>query len=123
MCSQAEDTADNSLQLEAAKGTVMHVKHLPPPVEVLEDNIPFILDRAAGTDISGVVRPPISQPAMTHGYFMWSKNRRQDMAAKGIAGQKCPSDTPRSKPDTGSSNEVKKQKTAALDSGQSAPSQ
>ena len=30
MCSQAGDTANNSLQLEAARGTVMHVNHLPP---------------------------------------------------------------------------------------------
>ena len=47
----------------------MHVNHLPPPVGVLGDNAPFILDGAGGTNISKVVRPPISQPALTHGYF------------------------------------------------------
>ena len=48
----------------------MYVNHLPPPVGVLGDNVPFIFDGPGGTDISGVVRPPISQPAMTHGSFM-----------------------------------------------------
>ena len=55
MCSQAGDTANNSLQLEAARGTVMPVNHLPPPVEVPGGNVPVILDEAGGTDISGVV--------------------------------------------------------------------
>ena len=35
ICSQTGDTANNSLQLEAARGTVMHANHFPPPVEVL----------------------------------------------------------------------------------------
>ena len=60
MCSQSGDTANNSLQLEATRGTVMHVNHLPTPLEVLRGNGPVILDGAGGTDISGVVRPPIS---------------------------------------------------------------
>ena len=47
----------------------MSVNHLPPPVGVLGDNVPFILGGVGGTDFSGVVRPPISQPAVTHGYF------------------------------------------------------
>ena len=47
----------------------MHVNHLPPPVKVLGGNVPVILDGAGGTDISGVVRPQISQLAFTHGYF------------------------------------------------------
>ena len=54
---------------------------------------------------------------------MWSQNKRQDSAAKAIAGQKCQSDTPRSKPNTGSSYKAKKQMTATLDGGQSVPSQ
>ena len=78
----------------------MCVKHLPHPVGVLGDNAPFIVDGAADTNISGVVRPPIIQPAMTHGYFKWSQNKRQDTAAKAIAGQKCPSNTQRPKPNT-----------------------
>ena len=61
ICTQAGDTANNSLQLEAARGTVMCVNHLPPPVEVLGDNALFILDGAGGSDISEVVRPQISQ--------------------------------------------------------------
>ena len=101
----------------------MCVNHLPPLVEVVGDNIPFICDGTGGTYISGVVRPPISQPAMTHGYFMWSQNKRQDIAAKAIAGQKCQSDTPRPKPNTGTSCKAKKQMKAALDGGQSVPSQ
>ena len=60
MYSQAGETANNSLQLEAARGTAMHVNHLPPPVEVLGGNVPDILDGAGGTDISGVVSPQIS---------------------------------------------------------------
>ena len=87
-------------------------------MEVRGDNVPFILDGPGGTDISGVVRPPISQPAMTHGYFRWSQNKRQ-----AIAGHKCPSDTPRPKPNTESSNKTKKQMTAVPDGDQSVPSQ
>ena len=112
MCSQAGDTA-----------TVMHVKHLPPPVEVLGGIIPVIHDGAGGTDISGVVGPQIIQPLLTHGYFTCSQNKRQDIAAKAIAWQKYPSDTPRPKPNTGPSNKAKKQMTAALDGGKSVPSQ
>ena len=123
MCSQAGDTANNSLQLEATRGTVMCVNHLLPLVGVLGDNIPFILHGAGSTDISGVVRPPISQPTMTHGYFMHFQNKRQGMVAKAIAGQKCPSSTPRPKHNAGSSNKAKKQMAAALDGGQSVPFQ
>ena len=120
MCSHAGDTANNSLQLEAVRGTVMYANHLPPPVEVLGGNIPVILDEAVGADISGVVGPQISQPALTHGYFTWSQSKRQDIAAKAIAWQKCPSVTPRPKPNIAPSNKAKKQMTAALDGGQSA---
>ena len=49
--------------------------------------------------------------------------KRQDIAAKAIAGQKCPSDTPRPKLNTEPSNKVKNQAMAALDGGQSVPSQ
>ena len=69
MCSWAGDTANNSLQLEAARETHMHVNHLPPLVEVLGGDVPVIFDGTGGTDIGGVVRPQISQPALTHGYF------------------------------------------------------
>ena len=113
MCSQAGDTANNSLQLEASRGTVMCVNHLPPTVEVLGENVPFILDGPGGTDISGVVRPQINQPDMTHGYFTWSQNKRQDIAAKAIAGQKCQNDTPMPKPNIGSSNKAKWQMKAS----------
>ena len=123
MCSWAGDTANNSLQLEAARGTLMHANHLPLPVEVLGGNIPVIFDGTGGTDISGVVRPQISQPALTHRYFTQSKNKRQGITAKAIAGQKCPSDTPRPKPNMGPSNKAKKQMITALDGGQSVPSQ
>ena len=64
MCSHPGDSVNNSLQLEAARGTVMCDTCLPSLVEVLGDNVPFILDGAGGTDIRGVVRPLISQPAM-----------------------------------------------------------
>ena len=115
MCSQAGDTANNSLQLESTRGTVMCVNHLPLPVGVLGGIITFLLDGAGSTDNSVIVRPPTSKPAITHGYFTWSQNKRQDTAAKAIAGQKCSSDTPKPKPNTGSSNKAKKQMTAALD--------
>ena len=69
------------------------------------------------------MRPQISQPTLTHGYFTWSLNKRQDIAAKAIAGQKYPSDTPGPKPNTWPSNKAKKQMTAGLDGGQSVASQ
>ena len=56
-------------------------------MEVLGDNVPLIHDVAGGTDISGVVRPPSSQPAMTHAYFIWSQNKRQDIAANATEGR------------------------------------
>ena len=61
MYSQAGETANTSLQLEAARGTVMHVNHLPPQVEVLGGNVPIIFDGAGGADISGVVHKLASQ--------------------------------------------------------------
>ena len=70
--SNKEDPANNSLQLECVRGIVSCVNCLPPLVEVLGDNVPFILDGAGGTDISGEARPQITQPAMTHDYFIWS---------------------------------------------------
>ena len=70
-----------------------------------------------------MVRPQISHPALTHGYFTQSQNKRQGITTKAIARQKCPSDTPRPKPNTGPSNKAKKQMMAALDSGQSVTSQ
>ena len=68
MCSWAGETAHNSLQLEAARQTLMCVNHLPLPVEVPGGNVPVILDGAGGTDIGRVVKPQISQPALTHYY-------------------------------------------------------
>ena len=67
MCSQTEDTANNSL--EAAGAMAMCINHLPPPAEVLGDNPALTLIGASGTDVSGVIREPIIQPATTHGYF------------------------------------------------------
>ena len=100
MCCWAGDTANNFLQLEAARGILTHANHLPPPVEVLGGNVPVIFDGAGGTDINGVVRPQISQPALTHGYFTWSKIKRQDIMAKAIVGKKCPNDIPMPKTNT-----------------------
>ena len=66
MCSWTEDTANNSPK--AARAMAMYINHLPPPAEVLGDNSALTLIGADGTDISGVIREPIIQPAMTHGY-------------------------------------------------------
>ena len=82
MCSQAEDIANNSLQLVCPRGIITCVNCLPPLVEVLGDNVSFILDGAGGTDISGVVRPQITQSAMTHDYFMWYQNRSKILQQK-----------------------------------------
>ena len=70
-------------------------------MEVLGGNIPVICDGAGSTDITGVVRPQISQSALTHGYFTQSQNKWQGIISKAIAGQKCTSDTPRPKPNRG----------------------
>ena len=86
MCSQVGDTANNSLQLETTRGTVMHVNPFPPTVEVLGGNVPVILNGAGGTDINEVVIPQINHPALTHGYFKWFQNKSRDITAKAVAG-------------------------------------
>ena len=67
MCSQSEDTATNSH--EVAGAIAMCINHLPPPAEVLGNNLESTPIGAGGTHISGVLREPITQPARTHGYF------------------------------------------------------
>ena len=74
MCSQTEDTANNSL--EAAGAIAMCINHLPPSAEVLGDNLELTPIRAGGTNISGALREPMIQPARTHGYFTQSQNKR-----------------------------------------------
>ena len=82
MCSQAGDTANNSLQLEDTRGTVMCLNHPPPLLRVLGDNVPFMFDGADSTDISGVVRLPIGHPAMTQGYLCHLKTRGKILQQK-----------------------------------------
>ena len=73
MCSQSEDTATNSH--EAAGAIAMCINCLPPPAEVLGNNLEPTPIGAGGTNISGALREPITQPARTHGYFTWSQNK------------------------------------------------
>ena len=121
MCSQTEDTTNNSL--EAAGAIAMCINCLPPPAEVLGDNLALTLIRASGTDISGVIREPIIQPAMTHGYFAWSQNKRHDNTPHMVEGPKCQGNTKGPKPNPGSQNKAKKQMEGALGSDKSVPSQ
>ena len=78
MCSQSEDTATNSL--EAAGAIAICINCLPPPAEVLGDNLEPTPIRAGDNDISGALKEPMTQPARTHGYFTWSQNKRHDNA-------------------------------------------
>ena len=91
ICSQTEDTANNSL--EAAGAIAMCINCLPPPAEVLGDNLALTLIGAGGTHISGVIREPIIQPAMTHGYFTWSQNKRHDNTPYMVEDLKCQGNT------------------------------
>ena len=100
MCSQTEDTANNSL--EAAGAIAMCINHLLPAAEALGDNLAPTLIRAGGTDISGVIREPIIQPAMTHGYFTWSQNKRHDKTPHRAEGLKCQNNIKGLKPNPGS---------------------
>ena len=119
MCSQTEDTANNSL--EAAGAIVMCINCLPPPAEVLGDNPALTLIGAGGTDISGVIREPIIQPAMTHGYFTWSQNKRHDNTPHMVEGLKCQSNTKGLKPYPGLPTKTKKQMEGALGGDKSVP--
>ena len=121
MCSQTEDTANNSL--EAAGAIAMCINCLPPSAEVLGDNPALTLIRTGGTDISGVIREPITQPAMTHGYFTWSQNKKQDNTPHIAEGLKCQSDTKGLKPNPGPQNKAKKQTGGALGGDKSVPFQ
>ena len=51
----------------------MCINCLPPPAEVLGNNLEPTPIGVGGTDISGALRKPITQPARTHGYFTWSQ--------------------------------------------------
>ena len=64
MCSQSEDTATNSL--ETAVAIAICFNCLPPPAEVLGDNLDPTPIRAGGTNISGALREPMTQPASQH---------------------------------------------------------
>ena len=100
MCSQTEDTTNNSL--EAAGAIAMCINCLPPPAEVLGDNLALTIIGAGGTDIRGVIREPIIQPATTHGHFTWSQNRRHDNTPHVAEGPKCQSNPNGLKPNPGS---------------------
>ena len=121
MCSQTEDTENNSL--EAAGAIAMCIIDLPPPAEVLEDNIAPTLIGAGGTYISGVIIEPIIQPAMTHGYFTQSQNTRPDNTPHMARVLKCQSNTKGPKSNLGSQTKAKKQTEGALDSDKDVPSQ
>ena len=107
MCSQTEDTANNSL--EAAGAIAMCINCLPPPAEVLGDNLALTLIRAGDTDIRGVIREPVIQPAMTCGYFTWSQNKRHDKTPHMAEDPKCQSNTKGPKPYPGLQTKAKKQ--------------
>ena len=107
MYSQSEDTATNSH--EAPGATAMYINHLPPPAEVLGNNLEPTPIGAGGTDISGALREPITQPARTHGYFTWSQNKRPDGAPPMVGGPKCPSEMKGPKSNPGSQTETKEQ--------------
>ena len=88
--SQSEDTATNSL--EAAGAIAMYINHLPPSEEVPGDNLELTPIGTGGTNISGALREPITQPARTHGYFTWSQNKRHDGAPPMKGSPKCQKD-------------------------------
>ena len=121
MCSQTEDTANNSL--EAAGAIAMCIRCLPSPAEVLGENPALTLIGAGGTDINGVIREPIIQPATSHGYFTWSQNKRHGNTPHMAEGPKGQSNTKGLKPNPGSQTKAKKQTEGALGSDKSVPSQ
>ena len=112
MCSQTEDTTNNSL--EVAGAVAMGINYLPTPAEVLGDNPALMPIGAGGTDISGVIRVPIIQPTMTHGYFTWSQNKRHDNTPHMAEGLKCQSNTKGPKPSPESQTTAEKQMECAL---------
>ena len=87
------------------------------------DNLALTLIEAGGTDISGVIREPIMQPAMTHTYFIWSQNKRHDNTPHMAEGPKCQSNTKGLKTNLGSQTKAKKQTEGALGGDKSVPSQ
>ena len=121
MCSQSEDTATNSH--EAAGAIAMCINHLPPPAEVLRNNLEPTPIGVGGTNVSGVCREPITQPARTHGYFIWSQNKRPDGAPLIAGGPKCPSELKGPKSNPGSQTEIKEQAEGALGGDKRVPSQ
>ena len=119
MCNQTEDTANNSL--DAAGAIAMCINCLPPPVEVLGDNLELTPIGAGGTNISGAFREPMIQPARTHGYFTQSQNKKHDNAPPMVGGPKCQSKTKGLKPHPGPQTYAKEQLEGALGSDKSAP--
>ena len=101
----------------------MCINHLPPSAEVLEYNLEPAPIGAGGTNISGALREPITQPARTHGYFTWSQNKRHDGAPPMAGGPKCPSKMKGQKPNPGSQTETKEQAEGALRGDKRVPSQ
>ena len=94
----------------------MCINHLPPPAEVLGDNLEPTPIGTGGTDISGALREPIIQPARTHGYFTWSQNKRHDNAPPMVGGPKCQSKMKGLKPNPGSQTHAKEQLEGVLGS-------
>ena len=121
MCSQSEDTATNSH--EAAGAIAMCINCLPPSAEVLGNNLEPTPNGVSGTNISGALREPMTQPARTHGYFIQSQNKRQDGAPPMVGGPKCPSEMKGPKPNPGSQNKTKEQAGGALGGDKRVPSQ
>ena len=101
----------------------MCINHLPPAAEVLGDNPALTLIRAGGTDISGVIREPIIQPATTHGYFTRSQTKKHDNTPHMAEGLKCQCNSKGPKPNPGPQNKAKKQAEGALGGDKSVPSQ
>ena len=101
----------------------MCINCLPPPAEVLGNNLEPTPIGAGDTDISGALREPITQPARTHGYFTWPQNKRHDGVPPMVGGPKCPSETKGQKPNPGSQTETKRQAEGALGGDKRVPSQ
>ena len=120
MCSQPEDAATNSL--ETAGAIAMCINCLPPPAEVLGDNLEPTPIEAGGTNISRALREPMTQPSRTHGYFTPSQNKRHDNAPPMVGGPKCQNKTKGLEPNTGSQTNAKKPPKAALGGDKGVPS-
>ena len=101
----------------------MCINCLPSPAEVLGNNLEPTPIEAGGTDISGALKEPITQPARTYGYFTWSQKKRQDGAPPMVGGPKCPSETKGPKPNPGSQTKTKEQAGGALGGDKRVPSQ